>query len=90
MSQQGLERTRMSNKYPSRRMTSVKGALEKYGNQSRDYFYTNILPHLESYMDGRIRRIVIESIDADIARRLAEAKDAPKRTWNLRRAEATP
>jgi hypothetical protein len=42
-------------------------------------FY-EILPELDSYMDGRARRITVESIKRHIARKLAEARPLPRQT----------
>jgi hypothetical protein len=41
------------------------------GNTS---FYTEILPHLESFKRGKARKITVRSIEAYIDKELAEAK----------------
>ena len=33
-----------------------------------------ILPELESYLDGKVRRITVDSIEQRVARKLAEAR----------------
>jgi len=40
---------------------------------SNAHFYTKVLPELESYHEGRTRRITLASIKRYIARRLAES-----------------
>jgi hypothetical protein len=46
---------------------------------SNAHFYKKVLPELESYHEGRTRRITLASIKRYIERRLAENPQRPRR-----------
>src|SRR5215212_6962036 len=55
----------------------MRGACRMYGDCSKDEVYGKIKRHeIDSYLDGRRRLIVVASIQADIARRVAAAAAA--------------
>ena len=76
-----------------RLVVSVDAARAMLGGCSRAAVY-EILPQLKSYMDGRARRITVESIKRYIAGRVAtatgEKRRAPLNPYQKAAAEAQP
>jgi excisionase family DNA binding protein len=61
------------------RVTDVVGGCQR-ANCSKDKFYELLHSgEIESYLDGRSRKIVLASVDAYIDRRIAESKGSFER-----------
>jgi hypothetical protein len=49
------------------------GQAQQMLNSGSSYFYEALLPQLDSYLEGRLRKVTVESIERLVAARLAKA-----------------
>jgi excisionase family DNA binding protein len=74
-------RIRRTPPHPHQRITDVNGACGAL-NCGRDHLYDLLNSHeIESYLDGRSRKIVVASLDAYVARRI----EASNKRWQRAR-----
>lgn len=70
------------------RITDVDGGCKR-ANVGKDRFYQLLNSgEIQSYLDGRSRKVVLASVDAYIDRQIAESRDSFQRARHPKKPEA--